>query len=33
MCDIQELYLSHNKLTDVSPLSILEELEILDLAK
>jgi len=30
---LQELYLADNQLTDISPLSILEDLEILNLAE
>lgn len=31
MCNLKELYLSYNEISDISPLSMLDQLEILDL--
>ena len=31
MCNLKELYLSYNEISDLSPLSMLDQLEILDL--
>ena len=31
MCNLKELYLSYNEISDISPLSMLDQIEILDL--
>ena len=31
MCNLQEVYLSYNEISDISPLSMLDQIEILDL--
>jgi len=31
MCNLRELYLSYNEISDISPISMLEQIEMLDL--